>query len=166
MQGLTFAIILVAAGCGGGVHEFGGTYRADTHTEDKTGCGAGGELGDKQIFKLEYADALAIRGYKYELCTSVDLCIDFGILSLLFTDEVADGWNDDSYDATAAPGGGGCSLSHTAGTLRADGDGARVEWRKYSRTASVPDCSIATAKAMAATLPCVDHELLIGTRLK
>jgi hypothetical protein len=171
MRGLIVAITLGVVGCGGvgggGAHDYNGTYRADTHTEDKAGCGDGAELGDQQIFKLELGDAIAIRGYKYELCTSADACLDFGILSLLFTDEVADGWNDDSYDAVAAAGGGGCTLSHTSGTLRvASGSGVRVEWKKYSMTASVADCSTATAKAMAATLPCVDHEVLVGSKIK
>jgi hypothetical protein len=172
MRGLTFAIAALAAGgCGGagggGAHNYDGVYRADTHTEDKAGCGDGAELGDHALFKLEYGNAIALAGYKYELCTSADACLDFGILSLLFTDEVADGWNDDSYDAVAAAGGGGCTLSHTAGTLRVAGsDGARVEFKKYSMTASVSDCSTMTAKAMAASLPCVDHEVLVGTKVK
>ena len=92
---------LVGAACGGGGgNRFDGVYRAGTHTEDKAGCGAGTELGDNLLFKLETGDLLGARMVKYELCTSKDACLDLGLLSVRFTVETSDGWTDDTFTGT------------------------------------------------------------------
>jgi hypothetical protein len=164
-----WAFALAAAGCHATAADLDGVYRASTHTEDKMGCGLGTDPGDHPIFRLERVDVFGTRAYKYELCTSTQAssCLDLGILSVRFTDEISDGWSDDTYNGTAASGG--CTLTHSTSMVTRTGDATvRVEFQKFSSTLTTAPsggCDNDAARAASATLPCVSSEVLLASRV-
>jgi hypothetical protein len=139
------------------------------HLEDKNGCGPGADSADFPIFRLERVDLFGSDAYKYELCTSTaaSSCLDLGILSIRFTDEISDGWTDDSYTATG--GSGGCTLEHsTAMATRTGASTIRVQFQKFSSTLVAPPsggCTSDAARAQTASLPCASSEILLATRV-
>ena len=139
------------------------------HLEDKSGCGPGTDSADFPLFRLERVDFFGSVAYKYELCTapSPSSCLDLGILSIRFTEEISDGWSDDTYTATG--GSGGCTLAHSTSMATRTGQRTvRVQFQKFSTTLVSPPsggCTSDAARAQAASLPCASSEILLATRV-
>jgi hypothetical protein len=158
---------LLLVGCGG-QPDIAGLYRATSDDINAMGCQPLSPSGALPIFLIEPFDYLLGKAYKYEFCTAPQraTCLDLGLLSIGFTDEIDGGWESDAF--TATPQATGCAIERTLGTATMSDDHTIViDERTYrGSTTSAPNgCTLDYARAHAQSLACVTRDLTVGTRI-
>jgi hypothetical protein len=149
--------------------DISGVYQATSHTQNLAGCGNLAPVGDQPIFRIEKIDVLGTVGYTYEVCTAPDpmSCLDFGLLSLRFTQPIAGGWTDDTYEGNFNQF---CELTHTVSTALRTGNTINVEFKTFSMMGSAAkimstNCDATAARQAASQMPCVSDEIEVATRV-
>jgi hypothetical protein len=149
--------------------DISGIYQSSTHTQNTAGCGPGPSVGDMPIFRIERIDVLGTVGYTYEICAATDpmSCLDFGLLSLRFTQPIAGGWTDDTYEGNFNQF---CALTHTVSTAIRSGNTINVEFKTFSMMGSAAkimstSCDAMAAREAASQMPCISDEVEIATRV-
>lgn len=160
-------LALVTTACGDDPSPLLGVWQVTTHTANPTACDAEGPaVAEPPFIKFIEGEFFGQEFVERVDCTSATMCDEGGnLFGEIYSESIDGGLRASIYassgDSTA------CVLSGSrADATIADGV-LRIEKRRYaSGTLSGVTCEPETAEAMLATLPCVELEVMTGTKVE
>lgn len=161
------ALSLGAAACGKDGEELLGVWQVTTHTRNDTSCDAEGPpLGDPPFIKFISGEFFGQEYLEYVACTDAAgmACEEpGGLFGLLYAESIDDGMRAAIYSASGTASD--CLLSSTISTATVTAAGLRIETRhRLEDNVSNTACDADDAEARGTSMPCVELEVLTGTR--
>ncbi len=160
-------LAFATAACGDDPSPLLGVWQVTAHTANPAGCGAEGPaVTEPPFIKFIEGEFFGQEFVERVDCTSATMCDDSASLfGELYSESIDGGLRASVYassgDSTA------CVLSASRADATITGGALRIEKRRYaSGTLSGVTCEPDTAEAMFATLPCVELEVMTGTRVE
>lgn len=160
-------LALTTAACGDDPSPLLGVWQVTAHTENPAGCDAEGPaVAEPPFIKFIEGEFFGQEFVERVDCTSATMCDEGGnLFGELYTESIDGGLRSSIYassgDSTA------CVLSGSRSDATIANGALRIETRRYaSGTLTGVTCEPETAEAMLTTLPCVELEVMTGTKVE
>lgn len=161
----TGVVLAGSAGCGDDP-DLSGTYQVTSHTYSADDCAVeGAAVADPAFIRFEKDEFFGVELFSLSGCASAadSECSEPTMLAMPFSDPVDNGYRGEvSYSSSSPPD---CSLGYLLGTARLEGDGVRVEMRRFAETLALPEaaCDTDEAKDRGDSMPCDGYEVIVAT---
>lgn len=158
------AVAGLLVGCGDDP-DLSGLYEVTYHTYSADNCSVEGDAVDTPpYFRMEKDEFFGVDIFSFSGCDSATdtECNTSPMLLTTFTQPTDNGWRGVvSFSSWA---GSDCSLGYVEGSAVLEGDGVRIETRRWSEQTQLPEgaCTTDEAEKRGKDMPCDGYEVIVG----
>jgi hypothetical protein len=149
----------------GGDPDITGLYKVDSMTVDNSACGPGMPATTFPAYlQVKEGDLIVSKYYTIASCQSTDTTTCTGFFGIPIYEILTTGGT--GYLSSAVQAGSSCTLQEASSTFTVTNDKLRIEQRTYrDGNAATTSCTQQEAHARGATMPCINFQLTMATRV-